>query len=278
MRPAIIDTKDIPRRFRIGFPVSRIGFLFPNHPQAEAAFTGKLEFCLRLSSADGSPACDVIDGIRYTTPFPHVVLKLPDSVHSYAIHTDREAVYVQYPPELEQAMRETGLFGKPRIWQVSLTPELHSLLRKLRENLDCLLEPGVIDRIDQLCLQLALELVGQDVRQEGLPPEIQQKIDRIASYFHLHFAEDFDLEKLLRNNGLSRRSFQRHWKKLHRLPPSEYLRQLKLQHVKMLLAESPLPVYQIARKANFPHTYYMCRLFRERFGLTPLQYRKCHRG
>ncbi|MBS1371360.1 MAG: AraC family transcriptional regulator [Lentisphaeria bacterium] len=34
----------------------------------------------------------------------------------------------------------------------------------------------------------------------------------------------------------------------------------------------------IARKANFPHTYYMCRLFRERFGLTPLQYRKCHRG
>ena len=36
--------------------------------------------------------------------FVDVVLKLPDSVHSYEVEGKREAVYLQYPPELEHAV------------------------------------------------------------------------------------------------------------------------------------------------------------------------------
>ncbi len=274
MKPVIANLKNIPRRFQVGFPVSRIGYRMPGLIQGRRVFSDKLEFCLRLTSADGSPARDELDGVSYVTPFPHVLLKLPHSEHVYEVETEREAVYVQYSPELEAAMRKAGLFEMPRIWPVRLTPEIRSLLQKIRDDIDRLLEPGVIDQIDLLAMQLVQELIGQDSRRDEVPRELRQKIDRIATYFHLHFAEDFDLDKLLRSHGLSRRTFQRYWVKFHELPPTEYLRELKLQHVRTQLAESSLPVHAIAREANFRYSYYMCRLFRERFGMTPLQYRR----
>lgn len=214
-----------------------------------------------------------IDGARCRTPFPHVVLKLPESIHTYGVKSDREAVYLQYPPELTGKMREAGLLDTPRIFPVAVTIEVRSLLLKLREELDNLPVSGTADRIDLFALLLWEELLKQDAGGEKNLREMAGKIDRIATFFHLHFADDFDLDRLLRNNGLSRRTFLRYWQRFHRTPPAEYVKELKLRHAKMLLEESPLSIYEIARKVNFRHSNYLCRVFRERFGVTPLQFR-----
>ena len=136
MRTLVMNIGQIPRKTKVVFPVQRIGFLIPHHKQERRTFTNKLELCLRLFS-DTSCAIDEIDGKLYRTPYPHVVLKLPDSVHSYEVEGKREAVYLQYPPELEHAMREAGLFNTPRIWRVDVTPEIRSQLTRLNERLIC---------------------------------------------------------------------------------------------------------------------------------------------
>ncbi|MBN2640260.1 MAG: hypothetical protein JXR78_01265, partial [Victivallales bacterium] len=85
-------------------------------------YTNKLEFCLRYSSSE-EYAVDLIDGKEYRTPYPHVIMKLPDKVHSYSINAPRDAVYFQYPPELEGEMRAAGLLEPPLCWQVEMSPE-----------------------------------------------------------------------------------------------------------------------------------------------------------
>ncbi len=273
MERFITDLYSLKRRYRSVFPLSRIGFLFPCPIRPPATYTNKLELCLRLSSASPE-AVDVIDGREYHTPFPHVILKLPGSVHTYQVETEREAVYLQYSPELEGAMREAGLLDIPRIWPAVITPELRTLFFRLRQLMDHLLEPGVIDRIDLVGMELFQMLIDQDSQRDRVPDEMESKIGRITSFFHLHFTEEIDLERLLRENGLSRRNFFRYWKKFHAEGPAEYLRELRLLHAASLLAETSLDTGEIARQVRLGNSSYLARLFRNRFGITPLGYRR----
>lgn len=272
MKTLFTNVNQIKRRYSTVLPLSRIGFLFPCRPQKVSTFTNKLELCLRLSSGT-SCAEDIIDGVAYRTPFPHVVLKLPDSIHTYDVETGREAVYLQYPPEQEEALRKAGLLDKPRIWPVCITPEIRTQLHRLRELLDRLLEPGAIDRIDLAAMELFEMLVEQDGERGALSGELEARIGRIATYFHLHFTEEIDMERLLKENSFSRRNFFRCWSRLHESGPAEYIRELRLNHAAGLLAETTLPIDEIARRVNFCNSSYLIRLFRARFGTTPLRYR-----
>lgn len=272
MQRIIADVHHIRRRYRSVFPLSRIGFLFPCYSQENTTFTNKLELCLRISSSS-STAYDVIDGQEFHTPFPHVILKLPGSAHTYAIKTEREAVYLQYPSELLNAMREAGLLNTPRIWQVSITREIREILFRLRRLLYHVLEPGVIDRIDLTAMELFELLIEQDSQHNRISNEMKEKITEIASFFLLNFMNDIDLERLLRENGLSRRSFFRYWKKFHQIGPAEYIRDLRLRHAATLLVETSFDVAEIARMVKLGNSSYLSKLFRNHFGATPLQYR-----
>ena len=273
MLSVFANLNTLKRQFSTTFPCQRIGFHFPHLPQERKTFTGKLELCLRLNSS-AEYAEDIIDGIVYKTPFPHAILKRPGQIHSYSVEKFREAVYIQYPAELESELNQSGLLSAPPLWEIELTQEIQFLLFTLHEQAEQLLKPGTIDRIDLLAMQLFEEVVGQCRENTKIPPGIPQKINRITSYFHLHFTEEIPLESLLRENGLSRRNFFRYWNRFHTETPAEYLRKLKLQHVCFLLKETSFPIHKIAEQVNIPNAYYLCRIFRRHFGMTPLQYRK----
>lgn len=273
MRTLVMNIGQIPRKTKVVFPVQRIGFLIPHNKQERRTFTNKLELCIRLFS-DTPCAIDEIDGKLYRTPYPHVVLKLPDSVHSYEVEGKREAVYLQYPPELKHAMREAGLFNTPRIWRVDVTPEIRSQLTRLNEMLPEATKPGMAEQIDLLAMSLFLHLIHQDPVRQIIPEDAAERIGRISNYILLHFTEEIDLDALIRRNGFSRRSFFRYWQKTHDSGPADYIRTLRIQHAAELLAETPLPVAAIARKVNITNIFYFARVFRRSIGMTPNEYRK----
>lgn len=277
MQTLVMNIGQIPRKTKVVFPVQRIGFLIPHHKQERRTFTNKLELCLRLFS-DTSCAIDEIDGKLYRTPYPHVVLKLPDSVHSYEVEGKREAVYLQYPPELEHAMREAGLFNTPRIWCVDVTPEIRSQLTRLNEMLPEATKPGMAEQIDLLAMSLFLHLIRQDPVRQTIPEDAAERIGRISNYIHLHFTEEIDLDALIRRNGFSRRSFFRYWQKTHDSGPADYIRTLRIQHAAELLAETSLSVAAIAQKVNISNIFYFARVFRRSLGMTPNEYRKNSRN
>lgn len=59
---------------------------------------------------------------------------------------------------------------------------------------------------------------------------------------------------------------------------SEYVNQERLNKAKNLLLTTKLPVSEVAIGSGFPNISYFSKLFKEREGLTPLQYRKTHQS
>ncbi len=273
MQTLIMNLNQIPRGSHAVFPLRRIGFLFPIRTQARMTFTNKLELCLRLAS-DAPHALDEIDGVEYRTTFPHVILKLPGSVHTYEIDSPREAVYLQYAPELEEAMRAAELLNTPRVWPVVLTPEIYTQIYNLHRMLQTPATPGVIEQIDLAAMSLFEHLIVQDPVRNPVPEEIAERIGRITTYFHLHFMEEIHLDQLILRNGFSRRTFFRYWQRTHSSGPANYLCELRIRHAAELLLETALPISEIAQKVNLRNIFYFSRQFRRYYGMTPNEYRR----
>ena len=62
--------------------------------------TDHVEFCIRISSKEKF-AHDQINGIRYRTRFPHLIVKMPFAQHCYQMKEPRNAVDFSYGESAE---------------------------------------------------------------------------------------------------------------------------------------------------------------------------------
>ncbi len=101
--------------------------------------------------------------------------------------------------------------------------------------------------------------------------------DAVASalrYMHNHLQDDFSVDRLADQTGLSGRQLVRRFQKaLHRSVTEELLRQ-RLEETKHLLRSTNIRIIDIAPKVGFHSTAYLHRTFRRAFGQTPEQYRR----
>jgi LacI family transcriptional regulator len=99
-------------------------------------------------------------------------------------------------------------------------------------------------------------------------------ISSAVRFIREHACEGITVEDVLEELPYSRSVFERRFTKIFgRTPKAEILR-TQLDRVKRLLAETDLPLKQIASKAGFQHPEYMSVAFKERTGQTPGQYRR----
>lgn len=87
-----------------------------------------------------------------------------------------------------------------------------------------------------------------------------------------HTTLDFD--NLCRHFSRSRSYMSHTFKKTFGVSFSEYCNNLRLADAKRLLIVTDLPVTEIALSCGFEDVSYFIRLFRNKYALTPLQYRK----
>jgi LacI family transcriptional regulator len=99
-------------------------------------------------------------------------------------------------------------------------------------------------------------------------------ISQAVRFIREHACERITIEDVLAVLPLSRSVFERRFVKIFgRTPKAEILR-TQLERVMQLLAETDLPLKQIAFKTGFQYPEYMCAAFKKRTGQTPGQYRR----
>ncbi|OUS75663.1 hypothetical protein B1748_16305 [Paenibacillus sp. MY03] len=76
---------------------------------------------------------------------------------------------------------------------------------------------------------------------------------------------------------LSPVQFTRRFKVAFGCSPSEYVRQLRLDHGKRLLMESTLTVDLISQECGYENGFYFSRVFSLHIGMSPSKYRRAHR-
>jgi len=92
---------------------------------------------------------------------------------------------------------------------------------------------------------------------------IEQNIDKV----------DFTIEELATTLGINRTSFQNKIKSLTSFTPVEFVRDIRLKRAAQLITDSQLLIKEISYLTGFTDTKYFGKCFREKFGLTPVEYR-----
>lgn len=87
-------------------------------------------------------------------------------------------------------------------------------------------------------------------------------------------ASHTSIEQLAALTGLSRRQLDRHFKQHFKLSAHQYWSEMRLQHVHWRLLNSAHCLANLADEVGFQDSSYLCKLFRQRFNLSPGQLRR----
>lgn len=85
--------------------------------------------------------------------------------------------------------------------------------------------------------------------------------------------EDFSVQALSEAMAMDRTGLYRRMQALTGMSPSNYIRRIRMEAAARLLAETTLPVADIATRTGFSTTKYFGKVFREYYGTTPAGYR-----
>ena len=138
--------------------------------------------------------------------------------------------------------------------------------------IDSLYRQKSMEECNQLLALLLLRLNRMEPAPAGTPP-LPDPLGAVLGYLAGHFAESFSVEELAERYSLSASYFSALFRKHVRQSPAEYVRKLRLAYARRLLLSSRLSIAEVGIQCGFPNTNYFVRLFRQRHGCTPGDYR-----
>jgi LacI family transcriptional regulator len=92
-----------------------------------------------------------------------------------------------------------------------------------------------------------------------------------------HACEGIGVSDVLRAVPQARRLLERRFKKILGHTPHDEILRVQLDRVKTLLAQTDLPLSEIAERTGFAHVEYLSVVFKKRIGQPPSRYRATHR-
>lgn len=96
---------------------------------------------------------------------------------------------------------------------------------------------------------------------------------RVQKYIQAHFSEELTREQLAEHVYLSPDYLSRVFHKEAGMSISEYMTQERLKEAKKLLADTDIPVAEITFRAGYTNWAYFSKVFKDKTGKTPVQYR-----
>lgn len=89
-----------------------------------------------------------------------------------------------------------------------------------------------------------------------------------------NFCYNLSLEEFARLSHMSLSSFKREFTKLYHTSPGKWLLAKRLAYAALLLKQNETNVTQVALECGFEDTSHFSRAFKEKFGVSPLNFRK----
>ena len=101
-----------------------------------------------------------------------------------------------------------------------------------------------------------------------------QELLPVARYMEKHFSQPISMTDMADLAGLSKTHFNRRFRELLRLNPTEYLRSIRVHAAQSQLANTSRSLSEIAVAVGFTDQSHFTRRFRQVTGMTPAQWRK----
>ncbi len=116
-----------------------------------------------------------------------------------------------------------------------------------------------------------LVFIDQNKKESIIEP--QTPIQRAIEYINRNIESDLRLEDIGKNAHVSKYYLCRQFKQLTGLTVMEYILQTRLIQAQTLLASDSAPIGEISDRCGFSSSSYFSRIFREKIGLSPSEFR-----
>jgi AraC family transcriptional regulator of arabinose operon len=153
--------------------------------------------------------------------------------------------------------------------------QFHTLVKRTLDHASVNLS-GELYRLGYLMefLALAMESAQQTGTTQKHLPEYNSSVyvEYAVKYFESDYA-NITVNDVARMIGINRSYLTAIFKKKMGVSPQEYLMRCRMEHARAMLAESNLPVQDIAQRIGYENAMTFSRIFKIYYGLSPRNYR-----
>ena len=222
------------------------GMLFEDH---------LIRWLLDLPKPAGLMACNDIRGQQVLAACRRAGLLVPDEIAVVGVDNDEVLCELSDPP-LTSVVPNTARIGY----------EAAVLLQELMSGRKAPIQPRLVGPLG-IATRSSTDVLA-------IP---DRAISAVLRNIREHACEGMKVASLLKIAAVSRTVFERRFTRwVGRSPKAEILR-VQLARAKQLLAETDLPLPQVAERCGFNHSEYFNAIFRLKTGIPPGRYRSAHR-
>lgn len=104
-----------------------------------------------------------------------------------------------------------------------------------------------------------------------------QRLAAVMRFIHDHAQEPITVEDLLHREPMARRTLERRFRREFGVSIVEQIRQIRINKLRLLLANTDEPITQLAEQCGFGSFKYMGLVFHEATGMSPREFRQQNR-
>ncbi|HEY0677251.1 MAG TPA: AraC family transcriptional regulator [Chitinophagaceae bacterium] len=138
------------------------------------------------------------------------------------------------------------------------------------------------DKVPEAMIELKFRELLMHILNNPANSELQQYFlqlkdqtsSPIQDIMEANYAYNLAIEDYARLCNRSVSSFKRDFQSIYKTTPGRWLSEKKLERAKQLLTSTNSTVVDVSFESGFENTAHFCRVFKQRTGITPLQYRK----
>ena len=225
-----------------------------------------------------------VDDTVYQVRKGEVLIIPPDMPHSLSMEEGSSRYLFLFEPDAIMTMRDIKssamYFNKP--FHLRDGSEAHVRIRELLLRARDTYEKREMmwNTVCYSCILRIYATLGQQYisgirprTDDGMRNMDSEVITAVMTYIDNHYREELSLEDVAQFAGFSRYYFSRSFKKQTGYSFKDYLCQKRLQVAMDLLIRSNIPMREVAIESGFGSVATFNRVFREKKGCTPTQYR-----
>ena len=155
------------------------------------------------------------------------------------------------------------------------TPNQQKILQKLRQASALQHQDNVEFQTRNLFSELWLLLLEEIKEQpkHTVNFQNQERVQNMLTFIHAHYSEKLTLTDIASAASVSTRECIRCFRNTIRQTPLEYVMEYRLNTAKRMLNETEMSITDVSLQCGFSSNAYFGKIFREKYGMTPLQYR-----
>ncbi len=273
--PKIYNLANKKRLFHYPFPIHCVGWM-PHHrhmhnnvclPYGYICISGNWEERFSSRYENGKLKQSIL---QKTDFFSFGILTPGTKLHTIRA-TYHDELFFEYEPEVFERLIKMLQCGKRAIENFCFRTLPLDTVIGIRKTLQEIDKPGMADKADQLAVTLFTEIITSHL--SGEPASYSRnslKLYAIAT----EIGKGKDIPSLLKEYGMSERSFYREWGKCFSLSPAKFRAKEQIRQACYLLKNTNMAHEEIRLQCGFATLNYFYQKFKQATGMSPRDFRK----